>query len=615
MLGVHLKFRLSAHGPNYDIAAESGYFREESALQFRYARMVARGEAIPEIDRDAQHPEGIRTGRELTLWMERAAGWSYRLIPEPLRPADFFRFALLWAAFVSSLTIPALYLLALRISRSHGAAFAAAAVYGVSWVSACNGIRSFVHESFAFPLIAASFACLAAALDKEERRGAFYAAGSALALAAALASWHFTRFYLGGLVLACLWTYRSRLREAKTAALVAAAGIAAAWLFDPVMRASTGTGAYGHVWALLFAKLRHGLVFKPADPGALSQEARLLWLGAFNSPKPPFAFYALFPMILFAAPRAWALRKKEKLPDSAAAELTDAMLVVFAFGALMVSRLLPMLAFFFCAAASRLPERLLKRKAVVVALALLIGAEAFKSLAPMSPFNPFMALSGVFARQDDELMTSVRSEREAVDWLRANGGRRPVLANFGLSPTFLEYADSPVLLQSKFEAASTRAKTAEFLAALYSDEAAFHAFCAKNGAAWFVYTPDDVLDLSGDGPRYIAGGPALSTGTAAFRFHFRPESLKLFRLAFENEGYRIFSVGEKPAKRTGKVPPVYDLSRYSTDGGMTLDVAGALRKMRIRREKLRLARLLMRLGRADEARRAAAEAEAIWAAE
>lgn len=611
MLGVHLKFRLSAHGPNYDIADRTGYFREESALQYRYARMTARGEPIPEVDRDAQYPEGIRTGRELTLWMERAAGWSFRLLPA----ADFFPFALLWVAVVSSLAIPALYLLAYRVSKSHAAAFLSAAVYGVSWVSACNGVRSFVHESFAFPLIAASFAALAAALDREEKKAKLYAAASAAALAAALASWHFTRFYLGGLVLAVLWTYRHRLRDAKTAAAAVGAGVLGAWLLDPVFRASTGTGAYGHVWALLFAKLRHGLVFKPADPAALSREARLLWLGAFNSPKPQFAFYALFPMVLFAAPRAWAARMKEKPPETPAAALTDAMTAVFALGALMVSRLLPMFAFFFCAAASRFPERLLKKRAFVVALALLIGAEAFKSLAPASPFNPFMALSGLFARPDDELMTSVHSERETVAWLRQNGGRKPVLANFGLSPTFLEYADTPILLQSKFEAASTRAKTADFLAALYSDEAAFHSFCARNGAAWFVYTPDDVLDLSGDGPRYIAGGPALSTGTAAFLFQFRPESLTRFRLAYENEGYRIYEVGAEPVKAAGKHPPIYDLRRYSPDGSADLDVPGVLRKLRERREKLRLARLLARMGRLDAARAAAAEADAIWAAE
>ncbi|UPT75673.1 MAG: hypothetical protein M0D55_08370 [Elusimicrobiota bacterium] len=587
--------------------------------------MIARGEEIPEVDRDAQFPEGIRTRRELTLVMERAAGWSYRLLPSALRPDDFFRFALLWVAVVSSLTIPALYVLALRLSRSHVAAFAAAAAYGVSWVSACNGIRSFVHESFALPLIAASFACLAGALDAREKRARLYAAGSALALAAALSSWHFTRFYLASLVLAGLWTAWRLRKDAQSViglrlgAAAVAAGAAAAWALDPVFRGNSGAGeaaAYGHVWALLFEKLRHGLA-KPLDPRLLSQEARLLWLGAFNSPKPQFAFYALFPMILIAAPRAWGHWRKEKAPESAAGSLTDGMLLLYAVGALMVSRLLPMFAFFLCAAASRFPERLARKRLVLAGFALLAGAEALKSVAPASPLNPFMALSAAFARTDNELMTSVGSERQAVAWLRMNGGRKPVLANFGLSPTFLEYADSPILLQSKFEAASTRAKTTEFLGALYSDEAAFLAFCRKHGAAWFVYTPDDILDTTGDGPRYIAGGPRLTNDTAAVRFQFRPDSLKHFRLAFENDGYRVYAVGEAPRPRgAARTPPIYDLERYApetlADGTLRLDTETALTRMRQRREKLRLARLLERLGRRDAALKAYEEAVAAW---
>src|SRR5437899_602187 len=143
MLGVYIKVRLSSQRPNFD--HETGYFREESALQYRYAKMVARGEALPEVDRDAQFPEGIRTGRELTLLMERAAGWSYRLLPEAVRPPDFLWFTLVWTSLISSLSILALYALALRLSGSRVAALAVAAVYGVSWVSSCNTIGSFEH--------------------------------------------------------------------------------------------------------------------------------------------------------------------------------------------------------------------------------------------------------------------------------------------------------------------------------------------------------------------------------------------------------------------------------------------------------------------------------------
>ena len=80
-LSFHLRARLSTFTPRFDPADETCYFRTESAYQYRYARMAARGEEIPELDRAAQWPGGVRTRRELTLWMEYATAWAYRLLP------------------------------------------------------------------------------------------------------------------------------------------------------------------------------------------------------------------------------------------------------------------------------------------------------------------------------------------------------------------------------------------------------------------------------------------------------------------------------------------------------------------------------------------------------
>ena len=625
MLGVFLKARLSARTPGFNSEDDTGYYSAESALQYRYARMVARGETIPAVDLAVQFPEGVRTNLELTLLMERAAGWSYRLLPEPLRPRDFRWFAILWVALVSSLSIPALYALAWRLSRSRALALAVAAVYGVSWASSGNAIGTFDHESFAFPLIAASLACLAGALDRREKRPRFYALGAGLALAAALMSWHFTRFYLASLLLAGVWTYwRLRAdaeitRRLRVAFLFIGTAATAAWALDPVLRGNSGAheaSAYGHVYALFFAKLRHGFI-KPSDPLLLSQEARLLWQGPFNSPEPGFVVFALFPLILIGLPRVWARLRKEELPASAAGTLTDALLVLYALGALMVSRLLPMFAFFLCAAASRLPERRAKKTLLIAGLALLGVLETLKSVAPASRYNPFLALSSWLETAENRPPASVSAEREAIGWLRRNGGGEPVLSDFGVSPAFLVYAGTPILLQPKFESGATRAKTAEFLAALYSDEETFYAFCRKYRAGLFVYTTDDLLDATGEGSMYMAGSSKLTSGTAAVQFQFRPESLRHFRLAYQNEDFRIFSVGERPREKPDpEANLVYDIRQFrpetATDGTLRLDIAGAVSRLRKSRDKLRLARLLARLGLREASLRAYEAAFAAW---
>jgi hypothetical protein len=250
-------------------------------------------------------------------------------------------------------------------------------------------------------------------------------------------------------------------------------------------------------------------------------------------------------------------------------------------------------------------------------LAVLACAQLAQSLAPVSRFNPLLAISSWLSSAEDRPPASLGAEHEAIAWLRQNGGGRPVLADFGISPSFLVYAGSPILLQPKFESGTTRAKTAEFLRALYSDEEAFYAFCRKYQAGLFVYTTDDMLDATGDGPLYMSGTTSLKADAAAVLFQFRPDDLRHFRLVYQNEDFRIFAVGERPRE---KVDPtanlVYDIRQFhpetSADGSLKLDVAGAVARLRESRDKLRLARFLSRLGLHERALKAYQEAHAAW---
>jgi hypothetical protein len=667
MLSLYLHARLSVKFTYFNPADETGYFTAESAFQYRYARMVARGEPVPELDRDAQYPEGVRTRRELTQWMPYATGWAYRLLPAAVAP-DFRWFVILLVGFFGCLVIPAVYAIGLRLTRSPPVALAAAAAYGLSMAARSNQIGNFEFESFALPMILGSLACLAAAFDAEERRPALWAALSGVGMACALASWHFTRFYLASLFLAAAYAaYRRRvdasaLDRLRTGLGFLLAGAAAAGLLSaplresgllvsPIMALGAGlwlalrfpkraaaivaataaavaalmwishdASSYGHVYALLAAKLRFGLV-RPADPAALSQEARLLWTGPFDSPDPGFLLFMFLPLALILGPRAAAAWKGEKndAPAPLTGDLIDALLLLYLAGEIMVLRLTPFLACFLCLAGLRLPRRIVKQSWLLAGLVALAALEGFKTLAPASPFNPFLWLSAPFAAKERLPPSSTANHLAVLRWLNAVGGPdTPVLTHMGFSSVVLAYTRCPVILQPKFEAPAIRAKTAEFLTALYSDEKSFHQFCRKYGVRLFVDSINTVMDETPDGERYASGRMRLAPDSAAVLFHFHPERLARFRLVYENKDVRVFTpapFGALPAVKPAGLP-IYDLRRFSPsenpDGSLNLDVAGVVARMRLSHEKLLMSRLMNRMGRKDLARTAYEDAAAAW---
>ena len=673
---IHLRVRQDVSLPHFNPDDDTGYFRNESAFQYRHALLVATGTGVPEIDRAAQYPEGVRTRQELTLAMEWATGWTWRIINLVTPLHDFRWFVLLFSAVMSSLCIPALYLITVRLSRSPPLASAATAVFALSWAGMANGVGTYALESFTLPLLLGSLACLIAALDQEERLWRLHAAAAGVLLAVALASWHFSRFHLTALFLALSWTaWRRRhieqdiVRLRGCVAMLLAFAFAAGWLCAPLRHTafilspamvlgyglfltlarlprralfaalaailalalgswhSGDLSAYGHVYGLLWAKLRHGLSL-PSDPAQLSAEARLLWMGPFQSPDLGFLLFAFVPLAAIFLPRSasslFGKRDQAPAPDDASraaapADLIDALLVIYLAGAILILRLTPFLAFLLCAAAVRLPRRWLRGIWLSGLVFLLAALEGAKTLLPTSPFNPFLRLSAAWTGTNSHTGVTYPNLLDLIRWLRIHGGPdRPVLANFGLSASLLTYAGSPIVLQPKFEAPGIRAKTLRFLQSLYSGEPEFLAFCRRNGAALFVYAAEDILDESPGGPRYASGDLRLRPDSAAVLFQFHPQRLKGFRLLHENPDFRVFAVSDQPAQ-AGPLPaqdPVYDLSRFSpvtgADGSLHLDVAAVNGRIAAGRRYLFVARIMAQAGRGEDALSFYDAAAAAW---
>jgi hypothetical protein len=300
--------------------------------------------------------------------------------------------------------------------------------------------------------------------------------------------------------------------------------------------------------------------------------------------------------------------------------VVDALLVFYFAGTALILRLTPFLAFLLCAAAVRLPRRWLRAAWLPAAFFLLAALEGAKTMAPSSPFNPILRLSAPWAGSESHPGVSYGDVVSLIRWLRAHGGKdRPVLANFGLSASLLTYASTPVLLQPKFEAPGIRAKTMDFLRALYSGEPEFLAFCRRYGAALFVYETEYILDETPGGPRYVSGSLRLKPDTAAVLFHFHPERLKGFRLLCESQSFRVFAVSSERSSlpaRTAPQDPVYDLDRFSPtiekDGSLRLDVAGVNERMAEARRERFIARILERMGQGEAALSTYESASAAW---
>ncbi|MFW5988779.1 MAG: tetratricopeptide repeat protein [Desulfosudaceae bacterium] len=383
---------------SYHPESDIGFFYTEGAFQYRYARLVADNEPIPRHDQKAQWPEGIYPFQELTLLQEYLHGLSYRVFTAFFPEVPFHVFLIYFISFFSLLAGAALFFGARVLGAGPVAALFCAGLYTFTGAAYAR-IQYYELEYTAFPLMAASFVLTLAALKKRSRSLLFAVAAGVL-LALALATWHFTRFYLlvftaalalsflavggtkeltrvFGIILGCVvgcvgaaglfWPVLRTGYLIFSPAMIFGALLLAALIIDGRYRLSFrqrlflllagaavaglvvpfgGEGAgYGHVWALLKYKLLHLLV-KPDDPARLSFAGRLLWQGPFNTMSPLYLVYRyalLLPLAVMAGFRLVARFRKR--PDFEA-QLVFFMGLAFLALNVMVQRLTLFGAFF-----------------------------------------------------------------------------------------------------------------------------------------------------------------------------------------------------------------------------------------------------------------------------
>lgn len=270
---------------------------------------------------------------------------------------------------------------------------------------------------------------------------------------------------VAGALLALAWVERRRARAgrpplAPLARAAAALGLLAAAAGGSVLVSRAlggGLGDYSHVFALIAAKLRH-LGVRPADPGLLSFEVRILWQGPFDTIGGAALVRNLgaglvggLVLVALAFP-AW-LRGRGRTPDAVLALAVAVTLLatwLIQRTVILAAAVLPVAS---AVAAARLLVRRPRLAAPLTAALLCLPA-----LAPFRAFRERMPLTNAWYNPDH-----VRELRQLVGAVREHVPEgEPVAADEVNSTAILAHTGRPILVQPKYEWSASRARLEEF---------------------------------------------------------------------------------------------------------------------------------------------------------
>lgn len=491
-------------------------------------------------------------------------------------------------------------------------------LYAVSGPSFVRSVGAFIKEDLALPSLMLGFVFFFLSLRTEptdtkswnSRRAVI----AALFVSLALLSWHFSQFMLlcfsSSLVLSLVVNGLFTRAQAKALALFTLI-LAITALAFPVLRATaficspamailyaiitfhftaglektrrqvltslvfvlsiliyfkSGLAEQSHVFRLIIDKIQFGLI-KPEDPTLLSYETRSVWIEDFNTPGLNFLLYTVSFFLPFGLAglivilkQAW--QEKQVLGTAAREKLFVASLgFIFLFFFIVARRMITIEIIFLCVAISALLQIGPRwyRMSLSALLASVLFFEGWKSYSYFEPNPVRQAVYHYFPGGDLPEVFTVAEHNDVLHWVRSFvNPEHPVLASIGFSPVILAYTGRPIVIHSMFDAKEMRDKVEAYLKALYSDEDTFYQFVQKNGAQVFIYESRNLLMNGPNSDRYVAGQMNPSKDSAVHKFHFRPESLKHFRLVYQNMAYRIFTVDPKiqPIKMLSQ--PIYD---------------------------------------------------------
>ncbi|NIT35752.1 MAG: hypothetical protein GTN49_04520 [candidate division Zixibacteria bacterium] len=574
------------------------YFTSDPAFRFRYMRTFAAGEKVPRLDRAAQWPEGVDTGRSFFLTQDAFIGLSYRVLRPVIRGAHLQNFLRWHVSIWSSLSLFLVYFWARRTFGSRAGALLAAAVYAFSLPIYLRTCGNYLREDFVLPVLFFALYCEARVLQGGGWRWALAAAAS---FALALVSWHASSFLYffavlplaaaavttaeaknvaraaGALVAAALIAYlHPALREkaflaSPSFALACAVALAAlvAWrrrlkwwqrlaalgaLFAVAFglgRPFAAAGEYSHIYLMIFYKIRY-LGVKPADPTALPLAAREIWAGPANSPSLTAAAVLLgAPLAVAAAPLVRNFKNFARgfaAPAGSFAALTLAFFILFGLLYAGYNRFSVVFIFFVAAFAGGYRGLASSRRALAWLLvpAVLLPLEAVKAFRYEDRPWPWTALLKAAAESEGGYATNVGDEEwRVVRWFgnQPDRAEAAVVAPIAASATLLTYAGTPIILHPIYEAPGMRAKVDECWRAIFRGEEDFYRVCEKYDASYVAYHAAFIMNRGPDSIRYARAITEVKADSCAYLMQFEPAKLRHFAPVFETISWRVFLVG------------------------------------------------------------------------
>ena len=576
----------------------------ETTQAYRYAQMVSRGSGIPARDSLVLHPRGFVTSKNSIL-EEYLAGWLHRLTG-----GDFNSFIRGFSLLLPLLAGVGVFLWIKASGFRRREALLCAAAYSVLLPALLRARgESLYRETLALPLLA----LLGAALERSLRGGGrgWHAASGGLLLLS-LAAWKVTMFlavFLFGWILYRQMRRRkppkglvlflagaqiagsaliphlrwegALLSPATALAFAAAAGalagrfewqIATAGLLLAAAGALAGPRATGHVTAVILAKLTHP-GGHPADPLALSPDARLFWVSGYTSPSPSQVIWLLG--IPAAVAAAGALRRDETFGGG----------LILPFAALSFAGYIffDRLVVFAALAMALLMAKTFSRGRLIPALGmLLLGAQSFT--APMTA--GLMASAGGDLGGGGSMLTEGELS-EVLQWARTEtDGDDAFLCYWHLSGMMSAYARRPVVTHTFFESPENRARIHRFARSIYLPEDSLLAMMRETEANYVIYQADFLFDRSPQGLLYLSGRREIPDGSACILMHYAPDMLDSLVPVFRGRSLSVFergAVGLPPdsARRALFEPVYYQLfgDSYPLGVAAMVDPAGTARRL------------------------------------
>ncbi len=605
--GVVLK-----HTPEYN------EMYSESLVRFRYAEMVMKGEPLPRSDPMVQWPEGFRRDEMIMPLPDYLVGLSYRLYGGIFGAPDRYAHLRYFMAAYAAAYVPAAFLLFWVAFRRFGPAWAATALYVTCLPTFLRAAGNYLREDFATPALLVATAAVWLFLEKApatRRNRVALTVALGLCVVYALSCWHMAQFYLnvllGVVFVAALAAKRGSYGDLGVAFLlgtaaaavlnkplfvkgvlwsptVAAAAALTAWGFlrrlptprwrlalaasaaalVSVSLLAVGSGAYGHAYALIWSKLRFAGVH-PDDPTRLPIDARIFWMGPYDTTSLRRAFFEYGPLLPAAAfAFFWACGRYVMRRQTGPPALTLFPAAMTAVAAVLYWLLVRLTIFFapWAALWGTLPAARARGWWKIISTALVAGLLAFQFYWAFNYARPGLVrrLLELFPAEEQPLWDYGARDNDVFLWLKEKTPEgSPVLAQFGVSASVMYWGERPVALHPMFEVPDIRTKIVRVSRAFMGTEDDFYELCRRWRIAYVVFNASVFLVYEPPGDRYFAATPNPRAGAVGMKMQFNPEELTRFRLSYETYSFRVFEVGRPYAGYAAKrYHPYFDASLF-----------------------------------------------------